>query len=38
MTMTYDFVDGPLPEGWREVKNVWFVDPSSTSIKHAKLT
>ncbi|QDS72079.1 hypothetical protein FKW77_003155 [Venturia effusa] len=24
MTMTYDFVDGPLPSGWREVKNVWF--------------
>jgi hypothetical protein len=24
MTMTYDFIDGPLPAGWKDVKTVWF--------------
>jgi hypothetical protein len=24
MTMYYDFIDGPLPAGWRDVKTVWF--------------
>jgi hypothetical protein len=24
MTMSYDYVDGPLPAGWRDIKTVWF--------------
>lgn len=24
MTMYYDFLEGPLPDGWRDVKTVWF--------------
>lgn len=24
MTMTYDIVEGPLPDGWRDLKPVWF--------------
>lgn len=33
MTMTYDYVDGPLPAGWREVKNIWFVEPSLQTFR-----
>lgn len=25
VTMVYDYLEGPLPEGWVDVKTVWFV-------------
>lgn len=25
MTMVYDYLEGPLPPGWLDVKTVWFV-------------
>jgi hypothetical protein len=40
MTMTYDFIEGPLPAGWDEVKVVWFdVNQCGTSeVKPLKQT
>jgi hypothetical protein len=36
VTMTYDIIDGPLPEGWLDLKPVWFdVDQCGMSEVHA---
>jgi hypothetical protein len=36
LTMTYEFVDGPLPSGWKSIKPIWLdVNQCGTSEVHA---